>query len=106
MISRSDANQSEIVNLFRAAGATVDVMSNVGHGFPDIIVNYRGLFAIVEIKNGRHTLREKQKEWFANHEGLRFVARDSEDVEKILSRMAKIADAAETQKEGDDDHNC
>ena len=37
---RVDANQSEIVNLFRQLGARVYVASGVGGGFPDLVIQY------------------------------------------------------------------
>ena len=37
---RVDANQSEIVDLFRSLGARVFVASDVGGGFPDLVVQY------------------------------------------------------------------
>lgn len=52
MRRRTDANQNEIVDGLRALGATVHVTSNVGDGFPDIVVGFRGYNWLFEIKDG------------------------------------------------------
>ena len=50
---RTDANQSAIVKSLRAAGCVVEVTSDVGRGFPDLVVRTpRGTVMLVEIKDG------------------------------------------------------
>lgn len=49
---RTDANQKEIVKTFRDMGASVLILSMVGKGCPDILVGYRGVNYLVEIKDG------------------------------------------------------
>ena len=46
-----DANQPLIVKALRDAGATVRIVSDVGHGFVDIVVGHRGLNFLMEIKD-------------------------------------------------------
>jgi len=53
MPKRVDGNQVEIVRALRQVGATVTVTSDLGKGFPDIVVGYRGLNHLLEIKDGR-----------------------------------------------------
>ncbi len=53
MAKRTDANQKEIVQAFRDRDATVAIISDVGHGKPDLIVGYRGNNYLVEIKDGK-----------------------------------------------------
>ena len=52
MRRRTDKNQKEIVTALRAIGALVFITSMVGHGFPDIVVGYRGKIYLMEIKSG------------------------------------------------------
>ena len=47
-----DANQSDIVDAYRKAGATVTVLSRVGMGCPDLLVGHRGVNYLVEVKDG------------------------------------------------------
>ena len=36
--ARTDSNQAAIVNVYRRAGASVAILSSVGHGVPDLMV--------------------------------------------------------------------
>jgi Holliday junction resolvase len=51
MYKRTDANQKEIVEALRTAGASVFVVSSVGAGLPDLLVGYRGNNFLLEVKN-------------------------------------------------------
>lgn len=51
-IGRVDANQKELVKQLRLIGASVAITSNVGSGFVDIVVGYRGINYLFEIKDG------------------------------------------------------
>ncbi len=51
-LARADRNQAEIVDALRAVGATVQVLSNVGDGCPDLLVGFRGLNLLLEVKDG------------------------------------------------------
>lgn len=48
---RADGNQKEIVEALRGIGASVAVTSQVGNGFPDIVVGLFGKNYLMEIKN-------------------------------------------------------
>lgn len=90
-----DRNQPEIVREFRRRGAKVDVTATVGNGFPDLVVNYKSVFAIIEVKDGKgKRLRKVQKDWFADRNGLRFIVYDLEDIETILNIMDRVSNAA------------
>lgn len=47
-----DRNQSEIVNALRRIGCTVHCTHQQGDGFPDIVVGFRGVNYLLEIKDG------------------------------------------------------
>ena len=49
-----DANQSEIVEALRAVGASVFLLHAVGCGCPDLLVGFRGVNYLMEIKQGRY----------------------------------------------------
>lgn len=49
-VRKVDANQPEIVEALRAAGASVQILSGVGHGCPDVIVGLKGRNYLFEIK--------------------------------------------------------
>ncbi|ADO14413.1 endonuclease [Acinetobacter phage AB1] len=50
--AKIDANQPEIVAALRKIGCTVQILSSVGKGCPDILVGYRGKNFLLEIKDG------------------------------------------------------
>jgi hypothetical protein len=45
-----DRNQQPIVDLVRAMGGTVEITTGVGDGFPDLVIGWRGLTILVEVK--------------------------------------------------------
>ena len=50
--AKVDANQKEIVQALRKVGASVYPTHMVGKGFPDIVVGYKGINYLLEIKDG------------------------------------------------------
>lgn len=50
-MSRTDLNQSKIVNALRSVGATVHITNQVGAGFPDLVVGIFGKNYLLEVKN-------------------------------------------------------
>lgn len=51
--ARVDDNQPEIMEALRKVGASVQPLSTVGFGVPDILVGYQGRNFLLEIKDGR-----------------------------------------------------
>jgi hypothetical protein len=67
-VSRVDTNQTKIVEALRQVGASVAVTSHVGAGFPDIVVGYRDVNYLFEIKDGskppsRRRLTDDEQRW-------------------------------------------
>ena len=66
--AKVDANQEQIVQVLRAAGATVQSLAGVGKGVPDLLVGYQGKTLLMEVKDGRlapsaRRLTEDQLVW-------------------------------------------
>jgi hypothetical protein len=66
--ARTDANQDAIVEALRMVGASVQSLSAVGKGCPDLLVGYMGRNWLMECKDGDKTpgnrpLTEDQKQW-------------------------------------------
>jgi Holliday junction resolvase len=59
-IARIDTNQPEIVQALRDIGASVAITSMIGAGFPDIVVGYRGVNYLIEIKDGAKPPSKRQ----------------------------------------------
>lgn len=49
---RVDSNQSRIVKELRQVGCSVAITSSLGDGFPDLVVGWRGVNYLFEIKDG------------------------------------------------------
>lgn len=58
--ARIDENQNRIVKALRRCGFSVAITSQVGRGFPDIVVGSRGRNFLLEIKDGEK-IPSKQK---------------------------------------------
>ena len=57
---RVDANQKEIVKALIAIGCTVADTSRAGEGFPDLVVGYRKVNYMIEVKDGEKVASRKQ----------------------------------------------
>ena len=71
---RVDANQPAVVRALRAVGATVQDLSAVGGGCPDLLVGWRGINLAVEVKDGRkppsqRPLTPDEERWHATWRG-------------------------------------
>ena len=81
---RTDANQSQIVKDLRKMGATVYPTSNLGSGFPDILVGFRGLNYLFEVKDGnqppsKRKLTDDEKDFILAWGGQVSVIETSQD---------------------------
>jgi Holliday junction resolvase len=66
--AKVDANQEQVVEALRAAGASVQTLAAVGKGVPDLLVGYQGKTLLLEVKDGRRPpserrLTEDQLKW-------------------------------------------
>ena len=73
---RIDKTQAEIVSALRSVGATVQSLADVGKGVPDLLVGYRNVTLLFEVKGTasirRHPpdgLLPDQKRWHAAWSG-------------------------------------
>ena len=90
--ARTDNNHAEIVNALRAIGASVADTSRVGHGFPDIVVGFRGRNWLIEIKDGTakpsaQKLTVAQVEFKATWMGHWAVVRSVSEAVGVVSRV-------------------
>lgn len=92
--ARTDSNQSEIVAAFRQAGASVAITSALGHGFPDLVVGFRGRNLLVEVKPGdakdprQHQLSEDEQRFV---DGWRGQYQKVESIEDALALLFDVA---------------
>lgn len=87
--ARVDDNQAEIVEVLRQVGASVFPTHNVGRGFPDIVVGYKGINFLVEIKDGlkplsRQKLTPDETAFHQTWGGDVYVVKSVDDALKML----------------------
>jgi len=89
-IAKTDDNHTDIVKAFRSVpGCLVKDTSRVGGGFPDIVVGFRGVNYLVEIKlpnvaNWRSKLNPAQVKFHSEWTGQVIVVRTNSDVWNLL----------------------
>lgn len=83
---KSDHNQAQIVHSLRSIGATVKITASVGHGFPDIVVGWKGINYLFEIKNKKTHGKpnELQRMFFEQWKGSAFVVSSIEEILPII----------------------
>ena len=67
--AKADKNQVEIVNALRAAGATVQHLHTVGRGCPDLLVGFRGVNYLMEVKMPGKKLTLDERKWMIGWKG-------------------------------------
>ena len=83
--ARIDANQSEIVDALRSAGAQVQSLAAVGRGVPDLLVGFRGRLFLFEVKQPGAALTPDEARWHGQWGDMPlFVVRS---VDEALERL-------------------
>lgn len=87
--ARIDANQPAIVEYFRSRGASVQILSSVGKGCPDLMIGYRSATVPVEVKDGSkppsaRKLTPEQELWHAAWAGSVRIVYCEDDAEDLL----------------------
>jgi hypothetical protein len=80
---RADGNQAEIVAALRAVGCKVVPTHTIGQGFPDLVIDWHGRTALMEIKDptqdpNKRKLTPAQKEFHAAWTGPIYVVETPE----------------------------
>ena len=89
MPRRTDANQKELVKAIRKLGASVQDLSQVGKGCPDILVGYKGVNYLFEIKNpdmppSKRRLTPDEMKFFEDWKGEMTIVKTIDDILGIL----------------------
>ena len=61
--SRVDSNQADIRLALEKMGASVQSLATIGKGCPDMLICYRGILYLVEIKSEKGSLEKSQIKW-------------------------------------------
>ena len=82
--ARDDENQSKIVQALRDVGASVADTSCFGEGFTDLVVGYRGVNYLIEVKTLRGQLNAKQHIFHDLWRGQKAIARTTDEALAII----------------------
>lgn len=91
--AKVDANSDQIVSALRAMGATVRIVTQ-GNGLPDLLVGYRGVTMLLEVKDGRkppsaRKLTPAEEKFFQEWRGgILAIVESVDDAIDILKRCA------------------
>lgn len=89
---RVDENQRAISHTFIAMGASVLNLSTVGRGCPDLLIGYRGVSCLVEVKSSDKTsYTEPQIKFMQEWRGGPVSRVDSVDAAIRLIKMLDMA---------------
>jgi hypothetical protein len=89
-VRKVDANQTDIVQTFRALGCSVEILSSVGNGCPDLLVSKGGRAGWcipVEVKSGKWKLTADQEEWVFKWRGPYAVVETPEQARQLVVDM-------------------
>lgn len=93
---RTDANQTAIVAALREIGASVVSLADIGNGCPDLLVGFRGVTLLLEVKDGskppsKRKLTPDEKEFFETWRGKppRIVCDPDDAIAYVISETAE-----------------
>lgn len=79
--AKKDANQTEVTDLLRKLGVSVAFTHQLGKGFPDFVIGYAGLDALVELKtDDKKKLTEHEERFCDNWQGCYIVGISASDI--------------------------
>lgn len=85
-MSRADLNQSDIVKALRSVGASVEITSQQGNGFPDLVCGIFGKNYLIEVKNPETNgkLRATQEIFRDKWKGNVHVVKSVDDALRVI----------------------
>ena len=86
-IHRSDKLQIEIVKGLRDVGAKVAITSRMGEGFPDILVKFRGVLHLMEIKSKGGKLTQDEVNFFSDWCDVTTIVYSLDDALRIIGAI-------------------
>ena len=89
---RVDGNHAEIVTALRGIGASVLDIHDLGHGAPDLLVGFRAVNLLLEVKDGRRSPSQKkltkdEQAFFDTWRGAAYIVYSAADAIEVVTRM-------------------
>lgn len=86
--AKTDRNQKEIVDALRKAGFSVQDLSKVGKGCPDLLVSKYGCNYLIEVKDGlKSKLNECQVKWHLAWPGCIEVIHNTRELTGFINEV-------------------
>ena len=85
--AKVDRNQGDIVTDLRAAGATVESLATLGKGRPDLLVGYRGVNWLLEVKVDKGKLTPDQEAWHPTWRGQVAIVRSADEALRVIGAI-------------------
>lgn len=88
-----DANQSSVIEEVRQwPGVIVQDLHGIGNGVPDLLIGFRGVNFLVELKDGEKPKHQKQltepeKKWHSAWKGQVAICESAGDIFKLLTNQ-------------------
>jgi len=87
--AKIDIMQPMIVEALRQVGSTVQVLSAVGQGCPDILCGWHGRNVLMELKDEKGELTPDQLVWHKKWTGQKDIVRSITDAIEVLNNAVK-----------------
>ena len=84
-----DGNQKEIIAKLRDCGMQAHSIASVGDGIPDVLVGYRGLTLVLEVKEPGENLTAAECKFVANWPGQHTVVTSFDEAFYAVTRHAR-----------------
>lgn len=90
--AQADRNHTAVVHALKAIGCRVQDLSRVGGGCPDLLVSWRGVNVLIEVKDGgkkpsARKLRRNQQDWHNDWLGPVFVVESPSEAAKVMMEV-------------------
>lgn len=82
-----DTNQAQIVDALRKVGASVAITSDLGAGYPDLTVGFRGQNYLIEVKILNGKLTRAQVLWHHLWQGQVSIVRNEMEALKVIGAI-------------------
>lgn len=82
--AKTDQNQAEIVDALRRVGASVEITADVGRGFPDLVVGFRDVTYLMEVKTSKGKPTADQVRWHALWRGQVAIVRSIDEALGVI----------------------
>lgn len=80
--AKSDDNQKALIAALRQVGASVEVLS--ARGVPDLLVAYRGIIYLMEVKGAKGKLTPDQVKWHSLWQSPIHIVRSVDDALRVI----------------------